>query len=64
MDKKTVSEAMHNLDWACRQFRDAYSERSNDPSEKQEREEWLGECVADLRQCMEELRIAKAEGRE
>jgi hypothetical protein len=64
MDKKPVWEAMRNLNWACQQFRDAYGERSNTPSEKQERQEWLGQCVADLRECIEELRTAKAEGGE
>ena len=56
MDRKTVSETLRNLNWACNQFRDAYEEKSDDASERQR---WLDQCVADLKECIEELREAQ-----
>jgi hypothetical protein len=56
MERKTVSEALRNVNWACNQFRDAYEDKSGDASE---RRQWLDQCVADLRECIEELREAQ-----
>jgi len=64
MDKKPVWEALKNLDFACRQFRDAYSDRPGPHNDDHgERHAWLEQCVNDLRECIAELSHAKAEGR-